>query len=574
MKKILIISWISILIFTTGCYDDFVDAKIVGTTLSTAYYEDENLCEQVINAVYDPLGRIETYSRAYWAVGDMASDDTEEGGETGCKDIAQMRDFHRYNITTSNDLLLGFYKVIYQGVARSNDVLTNLTKENINSSFSDAKFKEYRGQAYFLRAHYYFDLVKMFGPVPYYNGVLTTDEYKELKNRVSGDDNSGTLQKRMIMDSVIADLKNAVINLPVKYASENDIGRVTKASAYALLAKAYMYYSGYFNENLFQKGEVAADSAIILGGGVQACLTTKFHDCFVDKAESLFEIQFVASKNKDYTGEGTIRNVFQAPRYVYWRSKKNMNLDSLDAQGNLNLEGNYISYGLNVPREEVVKLYENNSSTGGDYDPRLDMIAKSGDTMYIASPLATMQGQGWYTIATEYSQTGYYNRKTELGEAVGDVQNSGLNYPMIRYSDVALMVAECAFRNGNDAKALEYVNAVRERARKSKVVSIKPVVAGSALTAYNRVYTEGTAPAKLESITLDDIILERRLELLCEGHRFYDLVRLNKADEVLSKIKVDGCGAACNYKPHNKVMPLPYEVLRLHNGNLIQNPGY
>ena len=136
--------------------------------------------------------------------------------------------------------------------------------------------------------------------------------------------------------------------------------------------------------------------------------------------------------------------------------------------------------------------------------------------------------------------TGFYNnkyikRQGEIGLPDNDL-TSPVNYRVIRYADVLLMAAEANFQNGNTAFAEQYVNEVRQRA--------------------------GVSP--ISGITLNDIYNERRLELSCEGHRFFDLVRTNQASNAIDGLSVGT----------HELFPIPQIEIDLAGGNWSQNPGY
>ena len=136
--------------------------------------------------------------------------------------------------------------------------------------------------------------------------------------------------------------------------------------------------------------------------------------------------------------------------------------------------------------------------------------------------------------------TGYYNnkyikRQGEIGANDNDL-TSPVNYRAIRYADVLLMAAEAHFQNGNSSTAEQYLNLVRQRA----------------------------GVGVLSGISLEDIYRERRLELSCEGHRFFDLVRTGQAAN-----KIDNFDSGTH-----ELFPIPQIEIDLAGGNRSQNPGY
>ena len=147
------------------------------------------------------------------------------------------------------------------------------------------------------------------------------------------------------------------------------------------------------------------------------------------------------------------------------------------------------------------------------------------------------------SYARGFQHTGYFNNKyikraNELGLPDNNL-TSPLNHKVIRFADVLLMAAEASNRTGNDAKALQYVNRVRTRAKLAPLTSTG-----------NQLY--------------EDILKERRLELAGEGHRFFDLVRTKKAATTIK-------GFVAN---KHELFPLPQVEIDLTGAGWQQNPGY
>jgi hypothetical protein len=150
------------------------------------------------------------------------------------------------------------------------------------------------------------------------------------------------------------------------------------------------------------------------------------------------------------------------------------------------------------------------------------------------------------------------NEYTALGAGWGE---SPMNIRILRYADVILVAAEAAIMTGNNDKAIQYLNMVRTRAR----------MCGPA---------GNTVPANYEAgytVTMDDLIHDRRLELAMEGHRFYDLVRWNKATERLSNssIILTSGPTTCSFQsPKNDFYPIPQSEVNKSQGKLLQYPGW
>jgi hypothetical protein len=163
-----------------------------------------------------------------------------------------------------------------------------------------------------------------------------------------------------------------------------------------------------------------------------------------------------------------------------------------------------------------------------------------------------------FPICFENSFTKTYQRKWECSaaqfEGVSKTWNSDpLNIKLIRYSDVYLMAAEAALALGQNDKALAYVNKVRERARMCGTTGF---------------------PKALTSISLADIVHERRLEFACEGQRYYDIVRWNMAFDLLNKPTYSNFADRVYKRGLNEYKLLPQREIDLSEGNLKQYEAY
>ena len=356
------------------------------------------------------------------------------------------------------------------------------------------------GEIRFLRAYYHFELVKWFGPIP-----IKVDERFKL-----GDET--TIPRSPVEDvyaQIEADLQFAAGVLPL---TPVEIGRATKGSAQALLGKAYLF------QEKFQEATSVLDEVINSG---QYSLVADFNSIFEAEGEngpgSVFEVQYTDVEGAGFgclqCSEGNVAVGFSGVRSY---------------EGPLFTSG----FSFNVPVEEAVNQFE-------DGDTRkavtiLDIVAWADST--------------GATYSTGYEHTGYFNRKylprkrSDLAQPDLNLTNPN-NYRSIRYADVLLMAAEAYNRGGiSDAKAQDYLNQVRRRAFGDENHDI--TAGGGAL--------------------LDAIQQERRLELMGEGHRFFDLVRWGIAAEYIEGFE--------NGK--NDLFPVPQEEIDFSNGNWSQNPNY
>lgn len=308
--------------------------------------------------------------------------------------------------------------------------------------------------------------------------------------------------------SIESDLLFAIENLS---ATPAQTGRVTKGAAQALLGKAYLYQNKYVNAaNVFDQ---------LITSGTYTLVTdynTIFENNNENNSESVFEIQYTDAQGASFDclqcSEGNVAVGFNGIR---------------------NFSGPFFDggYSFNVPTQEAYNAFE----VG---DRRRDVAILN---------IVTWAAANNATYGTGYKHTGFFNRKYLARKGDTNIGDQNLtnpnNYRSIRYADVLLMAAEANNRSGiDDAKARDYLNQVRRRAFGDTNHDI--TVSGPALT--------------------DFILAERRVELVGEGHRFFDLVRTGKAAEKITGFTVG----------KNEVFPIPLEEIQFSDGNWQQNQGY
>ena len=319
-----------------------------------------------------------------------------------------------------------------------------------------------------------------------------------------------TIPRSSISESyaaIEADLNYAVANLN---SIAPQTGRATKGAAQALLGKVYLYQNKYTS--------AATTLQNVINSGTYSLVTNYnsiFEEAGENNAESVFEVQYT-----DIQGAGF--DCLQC-------SQGNV---AVGYNGVRNYTGPFFSDGFsfNVPTQNAVDAFE----VG---DNRKNVAILNIQTWATANNA---------TYGTGYKNTGYFNRKyiprTRSGLAQGDLHlTNPNNYRSIRYADVLLMAAEANSKIGADVNARLYLNQVRQRAFGDNNHNI--TASGAALT--------------------DFILTERRVELLGEGHRFFDLVRTGKAAIII--------GFAAG---KNELFPIPIEEIQFSNGNWQQNPGY
>lgn len=423
---------------------------------------------------------ISAYTPLQWInqvvpIGDIATDNAVSGGENA-SDVLPLQQIDDYTHTPVNSQLSEIWQSAYEGVNRANYLMQykamNPAGEKVDFVGKDAVY----GEVNFLRAYFYFTLVKMFGDVPLFTDKrLSLTDSKTLKKSAKAD----------VYKQIEADLTAAIAALPTVQSQK---GRITKYAAQALLGKVYLYQNKYDLASTTLEGIITSNAFN---------LVTNFESIFLlageNGPESIFEIQYSNS----------------SPYYNWGGATRGQGNYAIQQCGIRGLSGStdmpYApGWSTNLPTKDLASAY----AAG---DKRKAVTVLDIDAYVLANPKYNVT----YQVAP-YKNTGLYNQKylPRKGQTSGQVELNYLNnFRIIRYADVLLMAAE-AFTKAttvNETKAKIYLNLVRRRAFGDNLHDI--TAAGTAL--------------------YDAILNERRLELAMEGERFFDLVRTGKASSIL-----------------------------------------
>ena len=232
MKRNLL--WLVCLAMTfTGCRDYLTEIE-PGTTLLGDFFTSTAAAKQNVTACYVPL--MWEYNHTYlseWFIGDITSDDALKGGGS-TSDMADAYDMENWRTTSQNTLLLDFYRAQYQGISRCNLALKYISEMEIgvDEYFTPEAKNQLLGEAYFLRAYYYFRLVRVYAGVP-----ITTDV-------IDDSDRWGIARSSVeeVYALILDDLTKANQMLQLRSAmTAEDLGRATKGAAQAMLLKVNLY---------------------------------------------------------------------------------------------------------------------------------------------------------------------------------------------------------------------------------------------------------------------------------------------------------------------------------------------
>lgn len=474
------------------CSDDFLDLTQPDTINTGNYPTNAQELVTLVNGAYQPLQWPKLYNMRMWTTDIIAGNSLVGAG--GGDDGIETTNLANFVTNSSNEGVLDLWRGPWPGILRSNIVISVAPGLNIDETIKNRSL----GEAYFLRAHYYFILARFFGDVP-----LVTEPQNS---------NSNLYPSRTpvaeVYAQIISDLEKAVELLPLKqdYA-DADKGRASKGSAAGMLAKVHLTL-GNWNEVVTLTTQVQG-----MGYSLNANYADNFNVQTENSNESLFEVQYAANAGYDFwsnENQSSWTSTFMGPR------------SSGLVAG---------AYGWNQPTQEFISNYE-----PGDNRKDVTVLYEGGPDF------------DGLEYSASWSFTGYNVRKFLVPLSVSaSFDNSPLNFPVLRYSDVLLMKAEALNELGQTAAAETPLNEVRNRAGLDNIAS-------------------GLSQAAFR----EAVLKERRMELAFEGQRWFDLIRVNNGQYGLDFLHSIGKTNASN---HHLLLPIP-QIERDRNPNLSQNPGY
>jgi hypothetical protein len=536
-------------LWTASCSDDYLDVPPQGALNTSLFYQTMAEADMAVTTAYAMFCKTTAWDRDIIMVfGDVQSNDAEAGGDFE-NEVPDVEEFNRFTQLPTNGHLSDVYGILFRGIYFANLAMEKIpgvldTDPDANPLVINHRIAELK----FIRAINYLYLVHIFGEVPLVDHVLAPSEYS-----------IGRSTFAELFAFIEKDLTEAIPVLQEKSVlGAEGVGIASKGAAKALLARALLFESSYARyypgdarfTGLTEKWEqvLSLCEEIITSGeytlvGKDGETYETWHGANTDgyrymftvegdnNAESIFEIQYI-NDTKDY---GNTR----AGSLIQWTAPRYYSLPS-------GVQSTTGYWGLGWPTQSLVDEFET-----GDIR-RQTCISEPGDTIQIATGLNV-------PVFFGNTGTGYYCNKytcsaAQFADAGGHGwQKSPGNGKILRLGDVYLMAAEAAIVLGNNGKATEYINAVRSRAR----------ACGG-----------GAGPADLTgTITMDQLIHERRIELAFEGRRFFDLVRWNIAVETLNGYTTPG-GFVVEYtSPKFDFNPLPAREVTL-NSNLEQLYGW
>jgi tetratricopeptide (TPR) repeat protein len=497
---------------TFGCNEKSLDQLNPNAVTTDSYFKTDVQIRSAINGVYASLQSTNLVAREWFFLEDMRSDDVSSGG-------GQLETPRNQLLTgvhdTGNSVVGSVWTGAYRTIHRANVVID---KAAAATGLTPAVATQAVGEAKYLRAWSYFELVSLWGAVPLYKNYVTSLAGAAARSPEAD-----------VYAFIVADLKAAQDALPATYDASNQ-GRATKGAAQMLLARVYMQQGDYTNA----KTEL---QKVISSG--QYSLVDEYNDNFTEEGEfnkeSIWEINFLPSGgtfnwNGDADGASAGEETVRTQEYsgIGWRNI--------------------------IPSNSLLAEFEKTSKGDAKTDPR---YAKSfyttGDKYNRDQSVLTDAQQNGFSSMVDGKEQKVSWRKFTLMYKAGVSTTGGINQRIMRYAETLLAMAECENELGNTASAVTYLNMIRNR----------PSVAMPA-------YPTAKYPVSTKEQVLAAIMHERRVELNGEEIRNRDILRWRKQGKLTAE------PISYFQKGKHELLPIPQQEID-NNPNVGlkgQNPGY
>ncbi|WP_448699346.1 RagB/SusD family nutrient uptake outer membrane protein [Mucilaginibacter sp. AW1-3] len=507
-----------LLFVSVGC-NKKIDLDPITSDVETNFYKTQSDCYQGLAAAYNVLlwDAPQNQNVPFQLISEVLGDRCFTGGAS-VTDIPGTGRIDRGNIRVDDLAPKAFWYKYYTGIYRCNLLLEKMP----DAKFDDPTLRtRYTAECKYLRAFYYFDLVRLFGNVPLILNTLSASEYSQKQS-----------SPEAVYTQISQDLTEAVNVLPrYKSLPAEQLGRISSDAARGLMMRVWLYYTGYY-----KKAELPGVSSSSILNISEDLINNSGHDLLTNFAD-VFKLDApYNNNNKESVFEIQYSSLAYSGNYSY-REEANGNLSvMLWSMRDPNAASVYSAGWSFAPVDTA--LYNHYAAT----DVRRDA------TLFSPKAQSVSFTQG-------YQNTDIFPKKWAALKANQSTKGDyHLNFPNhfinIRFSDVLLMASELQLLHGGSAvKAQQYFERVAKRARPASYIP----------------------PA----VTLDILYDERDLELALEGVRYWDLMRRGM-DYAKSKINIDR-GEPFISKFNTAaagLFPIPDQEIIISNNALVQNPGY
>lgn len=467
MKNTFLYIAIGGLLVTASCGKNWLSPAPENTLINEqSIYENPENAVQFVNACYAQLNEWGQHSFSWIGVSSITSDNADKGSDPG--DLGtdkNLLDNFAYTATTPSIAEVWFAN--YVGVGRCNQALDNVPRF---TNISEELKSRLVGESLFLRAYYYFNLVRMFGDVPKIDHVFSSDSVEQIVGAYT------RAPKSDVYELIIGDLTEAAAKLPGRAAySATDVGRATNGAALGLLAKVHLYQENWaeamaLTDQLIASGEYS----------LEPDYAKIWRQSTENGPESLFEVQ--AQNGAEGWSTGGYSQI-------------------QGARGSVS--GGYGGWGFNTPSADLVAAYE-----PGD-------VRKAG-TVYFAGQ--TLWDGAVVSSSVANPRYNYKSYSSQTQETNYDEWSTGKNIRILRFAEILLINAEAANELGQSAKALESLNKVRARARGGDASVVPDVVTTEQAALRDAIWHERRVELAMEHDRFFDLVRQGRAETVLKAH--------------------------------------------------------
>jgi starch-binding outer membrane protein, SusD/RagB family len=380
---------------------DFLEEDVRSTIVTDTFYQTESDAQAALLGVYDMVASFNLYNNAIWWMADLSTDDASPGPGVNNVNILQIE---AYTHGAINDRIELHYRGSYIGINRANAVIARVPQA---AQVSAESKKRIVAQAKFMRALFYFNLVRFFGDVP-----MPLQETVEASQ--------ATLPRTpadAVYAQIISDLNEALPDLPATYTG-NNVGRVTSGAVNALLAKVYLTRKDWVKAGDAAKKVIDTKVYSLLPNYADVFDVTK-----KNHAESVFDAQFKAG----VTTEGSQLLLFAGPNQSQQTPRIFTGLNS--------------SYLPDPTFADTTKSWRR-----GDQRVRTALMYRFT-----------------YNNTTARLTRPHIGKYIDNAALASNFRDAGNNFPVIRYADVLLLYAEALAEQGKPTEAIPFLNDVRRR---------------------------------------------------------------------------------------------------------------
>ena len=555
-----------------ACNDEFLEPEVPGQLTSDALQGPAGIEGAVIAAYAQLSGLFNRLGGSYnWVSGAIRGGDANKGTEAG--DFVDIEFVVNYSLDATSALPAAKWQSLLEGVSRANAAATiamNSTDERVTDEFRANMI----AQATFLRGHYFFELQRHFGKVPYFTEL---DDPLLISSIVAEN----------AIERIEADFRAAVEGLP---ETQSSVGMVNKTAAKAYLGKVLIYQEKW--DEAASVLQDVVDNGVTSNGTPVALVddySKVFNAEFDNNSESIFAIQAAANTgsasavNANYAFDlAHLQNSPVGGCCGFWQPSFDL-VNSFRTEDGLPLldlsyrdDDNLVTNDLGVAADAEFALDDK------PVDPRLDHSVGRRGVPYL--DWGPHPGASWirsqpYGGPFSPKKFIYYQSQTGTLQD-GSSWTSGytaINFNIIRLADVMLLLAEARAETGDLEAARELVNQIRARAANED--SFVRFEDGSLASNYEISLYEDEWDN--QSAALEAIYFERKLELNNEGERFFDLVRwgrdvdfINGYIDFEAQFIPDQFRGA-SYEAFEALLPIPQGQIDLQGTEILsQNEGY